>query len=570
MARYFFLAIIALINLESISSLVFEEHKYNSGLMFVDRGKTRVSYDTHKMVYHVDISEYKAITAVVENSMKIITNHSRTISNQFQTLLDGMKDDESYIEAYQEKYNNKRRDKRHLQFIGSFMNWAKNYDEAIANIQNVETRWHPIDDQTIIIKAMLNTTNIALKDFEENVKKLENKDDTQKKNMSAIDAKIQKEKQVENTITFLKLLIQDHKLQSTQILGLLEKSNHKFITNLVSFDDLYTDLMYIQYSLEDNQRLPINIKNQDDPIHILKFSTIKSSLYGNKLLIEINLPIIERQRYSLYEIIPIPINDNDRTLIITSTLRYVLINDIKEEYIPIKNDEYLESKINLAAERIIIPSTISYTDHSKTCEINIWSGAEAETILKSCEIMIIPSKTYFIPINMDDLYYISNPTKVKVAENCYGETTKNHVLHGSGYLHLSDDCRVSTDQFQLIKRTHQKMNIGIIKPVNTSAVITNLKNLAEKLSTTNNILTNIIARLAKSNVQMLIDDPIENFNDLALESTELIETAYYDDKFKHANAEYYTDLIDFFFILIFAMILACFIIFLAIKWILTT
>lgn len=583
MARYYLQAIIALalalINLQSICSLEFKELKYDSGMMFIKHGKGRVSYDTYKILYNVDITAYKNITIMFGNHIKNIEKYCENkacqqLLEQFENQLRHMKRDEFDIEAYQHKNNNTRRNKRHIQFIGTYMNWAfglidtetaKKYEDAIEKNQIATSRYHNlIDERTIFIKEILNVTDSALDDFDGHVNALEHINKKLKANIRDTQLKIQKDRQFVQVVASMKFLVKEHHLLSTQIIGMLEKPLLGKITQLVSFDDFARDLIHIHYLLKDNQRFPIDILNQENPLHILKFSTTKCTLYGNKILVEIKVPIIERQIYSVYEVIPIPTIVNDRTLIITPTWRYMLINDMKSEFIPIKNIEFSRSKFNLAGEKIITPDANSYTGHSESCEIQIFTNAE-DSILKFCDTKIIPSTTYFVPININDIYYVSIPNKIKMVEYCYGSYSKDHVLHSSGFLRLTDDCHVSTDKIHLMPRSNYKIDMGAIELINKSEAITNLTRMINSLHTTNNIPTNIFSSLSKYNETMLISDPIEDFKDLVRRADELIEKANYNQRFENAYDEIFKHSNAFIAIVIIAMILAFIVVYLFLK-----
>lgn len=159
-----------------------------------------------------------------------------------------------------------------------------------------------------------------------------------------------------------------------------------------------------------------------------------STLFGSRILMEVTIPIVERQKYTAYEIIPIPITTNNNTIIIKPSTQYVLLNDDAKDYIPISSKEYLRSKENLGGEKIVKPAENAHLDFSENCEISIFMHPQRKTILKLCDFKIIPTSNYFISINFNDLYYL------QIVINNHGILSP---LSGqnSGLLTLNKDCR---------------------------------------------------------------------------------------------------------------------------------
>lgn len=98
--------------------------------------------------------------------------------------------------------------------------------------------------------------------------------------------------------------------------------------------------------------LPINF-TVENPLSIFKYSKTSASLIGNRFLLELNIPIIERQQYATYKIIPIPTIVDNKTLIINPAMKFVLNNTGGSEYIPITQTELDNSKTNFYNEKII-------------------------------------------------------------------------------------------------------------------------------------------------------------------------------------------------------------------------
>lgn len=90
------------------------------------------------------------------------------------------------------------------------------------------------------------------------------------------------------------------------------------------------------------------------------------------------------------------------------------MNDQNNEYIPISSHEYSHSGFNLKGEKIDKPSSNSHSDYTDSCEVNMLLNPGMDIISGLCNIKIIATGTYFVPVNMDDLYYVSVPRTISI------------------------------------------------------------------------------------------------------------------------------------------------------------
>lgn len=149
-----------------------------TGLTFVKLAKARISYDTYTILYHIDISQYKSLTTIIENFVKDAdeecsrlktSENCKIMIERINILLGHMKRDEIDIEAYQQKAHSMDRQKRAIEFVGDFFHWAfglmnaataREYEEMIIDLQRDNSRIHDvIQKQTILIKEMLSINN---------------------------------------------------------------------------------------------------------------------------------------------------------------------------------------------------------------------------------------------------------------------------------------------------------------------------------------------------------------------------------------------------------------------------
>lgn len=473
-----------------------------------------------------------------------------------------MKRDERDIEAYQ--HNNRK--KRAINWIGSAFHWAfglmdsddaKEYADSINNVHNTTDRIHNIvEKQTTLLEEHIKITNGTFTKMEEQLKELEFKSEFLKiesiktKNQIAINDMVMK------LVAILKLMIMEHGRISKKLINALESPITGKITQFVPTSTLEKDLKIIEHELKENQKLPINV-DYENPLHIFKFTTITSSLYLQLLMIEITIPVIEREHYSAYKIIPVPTNINDYHVLIIPSTQFVLVNNKNNEYIPISTDEYTSGNFNLDGEIIIKPAENSHTDYSKNCEVSILIHPEKDTMAKTCDMKLLPNSNYFIPINNNDLYYVSISNPIVILEHCHKQASTSYELTSSGILRLDKDCRVNADKINIRPKNNFKALSEEIKLLNNRTTFTTVEILADKIMALNN------TKIPTSHKTVLIREDIDDYNRLAKEAKESMEEAKFDDKFKEVHYRDYahslsTILITIILIIIAGIIIATF------------
>lgn len=98
------------------------------------------------------------------------------------------------------------------------------------------------------------------------------------------------------------LIIMEHQRLSSQILNNVENAITGKISKLIPLEILTKDIGKLAQMLEDNQRMPIDIQ-QEDILHIFKFSTTRAALikknYLYQLSKELNIHCIDQSQYQL-------------------------------------------------------------------------------------------------------------------------------------------------------------------------------------------------------------------------------------------------------------------------------
>lgn len=141
------------------------------------------------------------------------------------------------------------------------------------------------------------------------------------------------------------LMLTEHERLSTQILQNLENTLNGRMSQLIPAQTSKDDIAMISIYLNENQILPIE-PLAEDILHIYRFTTVRAALVEITMFIELTIPVVERDRYTLYKTIPVPVKTPENTIITTTKSQFFILSDDMSEYIPLTADEYKNAIMN--------------------------------------------------------------------------------------------------------------------------------------------------------------------------------------------------------------------------------
>lgn len=321
--------------------------------------------------------------------------------------------------------------------------------------------------------------------------------------------------------SLVQTLMFEHQQISHQILRSLESAMSGKINHLITVNTLIKDLYFIHRTLPHSQMLPIDFSSEN-PLRIFEYTKTDASLFGQRLLLRITLPILERQQYSIYEFIPIPTFLENKAIIINPSNRYMVMSDT--EYIPISAHELENNKYTINNERIISPSENSYLNIYQNCELNIFRAPKEKTITDLCDIKLIPNMNYFISINHHDLFYVAIKNPITVTEYCDGKTMKTYEINKSGKLILEKGCKVTTESISIRPRSNYRLYSNEQLIISNHSRNITLRAFTKKIEFAKNI------SIPGFDKDIIIKDFTGDFQKLAQESEKLYEQSFWETK----------------------------------------
>lgn len=524
----FFLAII----FANVKSLTFEKESQSSGLIFVKLSQARVSYDSYNTVYHIELEEYFKIRSNIDKHVETLIGLCSKInetgcintSHELKIQLQFMLRDELDIQTYQQKSTQKaRRNKRSWNWPGSVLHWAfglmdadtaESYDHKINEIVDQTNRIHnDLQDQTIFIKESIELNSKAQLELQAQIQSIIKKIDSYKMVKAQIERLIA-EQAIQETISILMLQILEHQRLSNQILNGLRNAISGQSLQLIPIRTLINDLLISTKILPISQMYPIDFETENS-LHIFEHAKTSVSLFGTRLLIQIIIPIVERQSYTVYEIIPVPMRVDNKTVVIEPTTTLVLLNNNGVEFIPLLPSEYENAKTNFKNEKIIKPSKNSQLDYTQSCEITIFMNPRRDIIHDLCNIRIIPNANYFISLNHNNLFFVTIVNPTTITEHCDESAIRTHDLTENGKLTIN--CRITTHQISIRPKLTMKFESTELIVLSNRTNELTMSTLSDKIQYAHNVT------FEKTQEDILVKDYTVEYSKLIEKADKYIE-----------------------------------------------
>ncbi|KAJ8723327.1 hypothetical protein PYW08_003239 [Mythimna loreyi] len=143
------------------------------------------------------------------------------------------------------------------------------------------------------------------------------------------------------------------RVQDTLIDTLADIYHSKINMHLLTPEQLSNELQIISGQISKELTLPIN-NIQSDLYEIYKHLKIKARMSKEYFIFEISVPLISRDSFQLYHLIPVPLQVGKDMISITPLADYIATNLMRDSYIEIKNDDL---------------QTCTYQDKSYICQL---------------------------------------------------------------------------------------------------------------------------------------------------------------------------------------------------------
>ena len=99
---------------------------------------------------------------------------------------------------------------------------------------------------------------------------------------------------------------------------------------VISADLLFKEMLRCKILLKPGVEFPF-LLDKDEIANILKYLSVSSLLYNDKIIFTISIPVVKVPKYDVYNLIPVPARLNDTFLFFNPGSKYLLYSD-EENY----------------------------------------------------------------------------------------------------------------------------------------------------------------------------------------------------------------------------------------------
>ncbi|XP_033221118.1 uncharacterized protein LOC117175519 [Belonocnema kinseyi] len=199
-------------------------------------------------------------------------------------------------------------------------------------------------------------------------------------------------------------------------------------------------------------------KNSVVPFHledlnyndIISVSNLKISITKNFLIYDLEVPMIEKDSYKLYRLVPWPmkLENQDTYFFVEPNEDYIAVKAYHHSYIPFKEDEIRNCKTS--QERIFcsVPSTMIHLDLPNTCESALVSN-HRDDFLSVCTVKLIKFRETIWQRLDNENSWIFTTSNDSIRIICSDDQSIQMTLNNSGWITLNSSCVATSNRVTL-------------------------------------------------------------------------------------------------------------------------
>ncbi|KAF9406671.1 hypothetical protein HW555_013037, partial [Spodoptera exigua] len=239
--------------------------------------------------------------------------------------------DETFAEQYQKDIALLRSSQKHLSNL-----WRNQTSIVEAELNVIKRIENTLDKQHKMLNQHIINCNASMNKLKEEIQHTDNKAEF---TLSTFIAN--------NIMTYLK------EIQETLVDTVANIYYEKFNFHLLTPTQLKNELNVITGQISKDLALPIN-NIQTDLAKIYHLLKVKARATRKFLIFEVRIPLVSREDYELYNLIPIPQQSNTSMVTIVPVAKYLAINTHKDAYIPVSTSD-LQKCVPYSADEYICP-----------------------------------------------------------------------------------------------------------------------------------------------------------------------------------------------------------------------
>ncbi|XP_037926202.1 uncharacterized protein LOC119661084 [Hermetia illucens] len=200
---------------------------------------------------------------------------------------------------------------------------------------------------------------------------------------------------------------------------------------LVTPQQLQEQITLIQKTLRPNLRIPISRTIGD--LSLYKTFSVHTQMTKSFVIFQLKLPLINSEEFQLFNLLPVPIQRVQRSYLIQTSTRYLLVNLQRSQYYPISQDEL--DKCTTTADNIFlcVQHHPLYNKQSSInqCELALLNHQEPSSM--QCVWAPINNTNFWIQAHQENTW-IYTLGGTRIFDTICGTEVITQTLQGSGVL----------------------------------------------------------------------------------------------------------------------------------------
>lgn len=478
----------------ALTSLVQSDSKFeivpkNAPILFSKLSGAHVSYDNYAMIYHIDLGEYYNLRDTINTTIELA---NQTCSGLYQRdmctiVISQLRTQLTHADRDDVNMGASRIKRALCTWCGKLQgnlygtldaDMGKKITDALNENRNETTILHGLMiNQTTLFQASLKLNQNNMNTIQSGLNKITEELNNTRNQLVMADTQIALNSKTQSLIQIASMGIAEHLRLYSQLNRAITDSKSHRVPELIEAGTLQNDLKEIAANLKPNQRLPIDLFNEK-AMDIFKYAEMTSLLVGNKLLIEINIPIAEAESYALYKATPIPIQTPNGRLIVETNGPYFLLNADKTRFIELSQRDLDNARRVSNNEQLYRPTSVTHLRVENNC---IWRTLVENSVdgsLESCNFLPFAQNDVFITIIENEKYFIASTNGTTIWDIC-GKIENRRFVIGENIVTLDQECYLKSNAFIAKPYRSKIFNQTRLLPLHTAASPATIEYLSE-------------------------------------------------------------------------------------------
>lgn len=384
----------------------------------------------------------------------------KQILQQHENFLNSIKIDENYLKHIKTARENRRKRSAPLGSITTYVFKPvfgimdeDDADQLISKINaiidNQKTHKIIIEENLSIMHRTIEIINGTTNDFRKNMHELE----------QFINDTIEQLKEMENNVELqigfgnIAQMATNIRFEYMKSYDLIKRVlKQKFLgeyTEFVTYQKVIDDLKEVTQDLDESQIKPIT-----DPEELQESISVLGTIRDKKLLIELTIPMVDRNIYTLFKLRTLPIQSQNELVGINIKHTLFLVQNETKTYIPLKEFEDAVYCKDISTKRkLCLPSRALQLADNQECESNLLFRSEPDVLLNTCQFESMSNITTVLEL-YENVFFIAPRGKTGIVEKCLAHKPEKTQVKQMGIIKINPNCELLVGSQRIIPFQH--------------------------------------------------------------------------------------------------------------------